>query len=174
MSPRQRRSEVRKRAKPTTVREIMTQEAVTVAPDASVARIAQLMDGRGISGLPVVDASLKLLGIVTDADLVSRNTRIETPPITAIAEDGSVAELSQDFRVRLRHKVGTQAKDVMTARVLTVGPDEDVEALASIMVKNGINMIPVVEKGRLVGVASRADVIRWMTREEWPMDARSR
>jgi len=105
---------------------------------------------------------------VTDADLVSRNTRIDMPPITAAAEDGSVAELPPDFRVRLRHNVGTRAKDVMTTRVLTVGPDQDVEALAETMVKNGINMIPVVEKGRLVGVASRADVIRWMTREESP------
>jgi CBS domain-containing protein len=150
------------------VREIMTTDAVTVPPDASVARMAQLMDGRAISGLPVVDASRKLLGIVTDADLVSRNTRIEMPAITAVAEDGSVAELPPDFRTRLRHKVGTQARDVMTTRVLTVGPDQDVEALAEIMVKNGINMIPVVEKGRLVGVASRADVIRWMTREDSP------
>lgn len=56
----------------------------------------------------------------------------------------------------------------MTSKVLTVGPDEDVEALAGIMVKDGINMVPVVEKGRLVGVASRADVIRWMTREDRP------
>lgn len=168
MSRKQRSTQARNPAPPTTVREIMTTDAVAVSPDASVARMAQLMDGRAISGLPVVDASRKLLGIVTDADLVSRNTRIDMPPITAVAEDGSVAELPPDFRMRLRHKVGTQAKDVMTTRVLTVGPDEDVEALAEIMVKNGINMIPVVEKGRLVGVASRADVIRWMTRDESP------
>jgi len=165
MNRKQRLTEVRKSAPPTTVREIMTTDAVTVPPDASVVRIAQLMDGRAISGLPVIDASRKLLGIVTDADLVSRNTRIDSPPVTALAEDGSVAELPPDFRDRLRHKVGTRATDVMTERVLTVGPDEDVETLAEIMVKNGINMIPVVEKGRLVGVASRADVIRWMTRD---------
>ncbi len=168
MIRKRRSTEVRRPAPPTTVREIMTTDAVTVPPDATVARIAQLMDGRAISGLPVVDASRKVLGIVTDADLVSRNTRIDMPPITAVAEDGSVAELPPDFRARLRHKVGTQAKDVMTTRVLTVGPDQDVETLAEIMVRNGINMIPVVEKGRLVGVASRADVIRWMTREESP------
>lgn len=168
MSRRQRSTEARGPAPWATVREIMTKDAVTVPPDASVARIAQLMDSRGISGLPVVDTARKVLGIVTDADLVSRNTRIEMPPITAVAEDGSVAELPPDFRARLRHKVGTQAKDVMTRRVLTASPDEDVETLAEIMVKNGINMIPVVEKDRLVGVASRADVIRWMTREDWP------
>ena len=168
MNRKQRLTEVRTPAVPTTVREIMTTDTVTVPPGASVARIAQLMDGRAISGLPVVGPSGKLLGIVTDADLVSRNTRIEMPPITAVAEDGSVAELPPDFRSRLRHKVGTQAKDVMTTRVLTIGPEQEVEALAAIMVKNGINMIPVVEKGGLVGVASRADVIRWMTREDSP------
>jgi CBS domain-containing protein len=168
MIRRKRSTETRRPAPPTTVREIMTTAPVTVPPDASVARIAELMDGRAISGLPVTNASRKLLGIVTDADLVSRNTRIEAPPITALAEDGSVAELPADFRARLRHKVGTRAKDVMTAKVFTVGPDEDVETLAQVMVKHGINMIPVVEKDRLVGVASRADVIRWMTRKDWP------
>ena len=168
MSRKQRLTEARRPAPPTTVREIMTTDVVTVPPDASVARIAQLMDGRAISGLPVIDGSRRLLGIVTDADLVSRNTRVEMPPITAVAEDGSVAELPPDFRVRLHHKVGTRAKDVMTTRVLTVGPDQDVEELAEIMVKNRINMIPVVETDRLVGVASRADVIRWMTREDSP------
>lgn len=169
MRRKQRSTEAPRPAPPTTVREIMTTDAVTVPPDATVARIAQLMDGRAISGLPVVDASRKVLGIVTDADLVLRNTRIDMPPITAVAEDGSVAELPPDFRARLRHKVGTKAKDVMTTRVLTAGPDEGVEALAEIMVKNGVNMIPVVEKGRLIGVASRADVIRWMTRDDWPV-----
>jgi CBS domain-containing protein len=148
----------------------MTSDAVTVSPKTSVVRIAQLMDGRAISGVPVVTEKGRVIGIVTDADLVSRNTRVEPPEIPDLLEEGVQVGPPAEFRRRLVHKVGTLAKDVMTEEVLTVGPDEDVETLASILVRNGINMVPVVEAGRLAGVVSRADVIRWMTRADGAKD----
>jgi CBS domain-containing protein len=155
----------------TTVREIMTTDVVTASLDTSIARIAQLMDGKAISGLPVVDEAWRVVGIVTDADLIVRNTRIEAPPYLPLLEGRIPLETPGHFQRRIRHMVGTQARDVMTEEVLTIGPDEDVEALAGIMVKKRIKLVPVVEGGRLVGVVSRSDVIRWMTRDDWPREA---
>jgi CBS domain-containing protein len=65
--------------------------------------------------------------------------------------------------------LGTQARDVMTPKVVTTSPDTEVEDLAALMVKQKINAVPVVEEGQLVGVVSRADVVRLMARDDgWP------
>lgn len=64
--------------------------------------------------------------------------------------------------------LGTEVRDVMTRDVLTIGPAEEREALAEMMVRHRVNPIPVVEAGRLVGVVSRADVVRTMARDLEP------
>jgi CBS domain-containing protein len=150
------------------VRDIMTEDAVSVKADTSIARIAQLMDAKAISGVPVVDDSARVIGIVTDFDLVVRNTPIDPPPFLPLLEGRIPLETQDHFNRRIRHMVGTTARDVMTEDVLTIGADEDVETLAKLMVKRKINLVPVVEGGRLKGVVSRADIIRWMTRDHWP------
>jgi len=156
------------------VRDIMTVEAVTVKADTSVGRIAQLMDAKAISGVPVVDEASRVIGIVTDFDLVVRNTPIDPPAFLPLLEGRIPLETQDHFQRRIRHMVGTEARDVMTEDVLTIGADEDVEALAKLMVKNRVNLVPVVEGGRLAGVVSRADVIRWMTKDHWPAEGASR
>lgn len=155
------------------VRDIMTLDAVTVKAGTSVGRIAQLMDGNAISGVPVVDEASRVIGIVTDFDLVVRNTPIDPPAFLPLLEGRIPLETQDHFERRIRHMVGTEARDVMTEDVLTIGADEDVEALAKLMVKNGVNLVPVVEGGRLAGVVSRADVIRWMTKDHWPAEGAS-
>ncbi len=152
------------------VRDIMTGNVVSVKADTSVARIAQLMDGKAVSGVPVVDGENRVIGIVTDFDLVVRNTPIDPPPFLPLLEGRIPLETQDHFNRRIRHMVGTQARDVMTEDVLTIGADEDLETLAKLMVKRKINLVPVVEQGLLVGVVSRADVIRWMTKDHWPSE----
>jgi CBS domain-containing protein len=155
------------------VRDLMTIDVVSVKGGTSVGRIAQLMDGKAISGIPVVDDAGRVIGIVTDFDLVVRNTPIDPPPFLPLLEGRIPLETQGHFERRIRHMVGTEARDVMTEEVTTIGPDESVEALAQIMVKQRLNLVPVIESGRLVGVVSRADVIRWMTRDHWPADPAS-
>ncbi len=150
------------------VRDIMTVGAVTVKADTSVGRIAQLMDGHAISGVPVVDEAGSVIGIVTDFDLVVRNTPIDPPAFLPLLEGRIPLETQDHFERRIRHMVGTEARDIMTEDVLTISADDDVEALAKLMVKNVVNLVPVVEGERLAGVVSRADVIRWMTKDHWP------
>lgn len=150
------------------VRDIMTEEVVSAKADTSVGRIAQLMNTHGISGVPVVDDANRVIGIVTDFDLVVRNTPIDPPPFLPLLEGRIPLESQGHFERRIRHMVGTEARDLMTEDVITIGADEDVETLARLMVKNKINLVPVVEASRLAGVVSRADVVRWMTRDHWP------
>jgi CBS domain-containing protein len=147
------------------VREIMTSSVVVAAPDTSVNAVAQLMGKGSISGVPVVDTTGRVVGIVSELDLIVRNARFEPPAFFQILDGRIPIETPGHYRKRLRHMLGTEVRDVMTEEVVTVGPDEDVETLADLMVRKRVNPIPVIEGGRLVGIVSRADIIRMMARD---------
>jgi CBS domain-containing protein len=148
------------------VREIMTTEVVTVRRDTSVNDIAKLMGERDISGIPVVDESNHVVGIVTELDMIVRNTRLEIPAFIQILDLARIPlERPGHYRDRLRHMLGAQAADIMTEQVITIGPDAEAQDLAELMVKRRLNPVPVVENDVLVGIVSRADLIRMMARE---------
>ena len=148
------------------VREIMTTEVVTVRRDTSVNDIAKLMRERDISGIPVVDESNHVVGIVTELDMIVRNTRLELPAFIQILDLARIPlEMPGHYRDRLRHMLGAQAADIMTEQVIAIGPEAEAQDLAELMVKRRLNPVPVVENGVLVGIVSRADLIRMMARE---------
>ena len=144
------------------VREIMATDVVTVRRDTSVNDIARLMSERDISGIPVVDDAHHVVGIVTELDVIVRNTRLEMPAFIQILDGRIPLETPGHYRKRLQHMLGTHAADIMTAEVVAIGPDDTVEDLAELMVKRRFNPVPVVENGVLVGIVSRADLIRMM------------
>jgi len=148
------------------VREIMTTEVVTVRRDTSVHDIAKLMGERDISGIPVVDESNHVVGIVTELDMIVRNTRLELPAFIQILDLARIPlEMPGHYRDRLRHMLGARAADIMTEQVMAIGPEAEAQDLAELMVKRRLNPVPVVENGVLVGIVSRADLIRMMARE---------
>lgn len=146
------------------VRDVMTTEVVTADPDTSVNLVARLMAGKDISGIPVVDGG-ELIGIVTELDLIVRNTRLKPPAFFALLDARIPLETPAHYHERLRHMLGTLARDVMTEEVVTIGPDEELETLAEVMVKRRVNPLPVVEDGALVGIVSRSDIIGMMARD---------
>ena len=147
------------------VRDIMTREVVVAHPDTAVNLVAQLMSGRDISGVPVADKEQHVVGIVTELDMIVRNTRLEPPAFFRILDGRIPLETPAHYRKRVQHMLGALARDVMTEEVVTIGPDEDVEVLADLMVKQRVNPVPVVEEGQLVGIVSRADIIKMMARD---------
>ena len=148
------------------VREIMTTDVVTVQPDTSVNKIATLMHEHQITGLPVVDDARHVVGIVTELDMIVRNTRLELPAFIQILDLARIPlEMPGHYRNRLRHMLGTSAGDLMTEDVVTISPDAEIEDLADLMVKRRVNPVPVTENGVLVGIVSRADLIRMMAHE---------
>jgi CBS domain-containing protein len=147
------------------VREIMATDVVTVRRDTSVNDIARLLSERDIGGVPVVDDAHHVVGIVTELDMIVRNTRLEMPTFIQILDGRIPLETPGHYRKRLQHMLGTHAADIMTAEVVAIGPDDTVEDLAELMVKRRFNPVPVVENGILVGIVSRADLIRMMAHE---------
>lgn len=146
------------------VRDIMTEAVLTVKADASVNDVAKLLGQRDISGVPVVDDQQHVIGIITELDLIVRNTRLEMPRFIEVLDWGRIPlEWPSHLRERLQHMLGTEARDVMTTKVMTIGPDADVEKLAELMVKQRVNPVPVVaDDGRLIGIVSRADLVDMM------------
>ena len=148
------------------VRDIMTQDVVSVKRDTSINAIAKVMGARDISGVPVVDDESRVVGIITELDLIVRNTRLDMPHFVQILDLGVIPlELPGHYQERLKHMLGMRAEDVMSREVVTIGPDDGVEALAELMVKRRVNPVPVVENGKLIGIVSRADLIDMMAAE---------
>ena len=149
------------------VSEIMTHDVMTVKRETSVNEVAKLMCAHDISGVPVVDDEHHVVGIITELDLIVRNTRLEMPHFVAVMDWGRIPlERPKHARDRLQHMLGTQAADIMTEKVETIGPDAAVEDLAELMVKHRFNPVPVVdEAGKLIGIVSRADLIDMMAEQ---------
>jgi CBS domain-containing protein len=147
------------------VGDIMSTNVVTIRPQTTVNQIAQLMSEHDISGLPVVDDAGQVLGIVTELDMIARNARFKMPTYFVILDSIIYLETPKHFQERLEHVLGTTAEEIMSKPAATIAPDAKIEELADLMVNQRKNPIPVVEKGRLVGIVSRSDIIRWMIQE---------
>lgn len=148
------------------VSELMTREVITVHPDTPVVEIARKMLQNDISGLPVVDHDGRLVGIVTEADLVVRNANVHFPTFLQILDARIYLTSTRHFEEELRRALGTVASDVMTREVQTVKPDDDISVAATLMVDKRLNPIPVLGDGRLQGIISRSDIIRHILAQE--------
>jgi CBS domain-containing protein len=138
-------------------RDLMTTDLVTLPPETPLAAVAQLFAARGISGAPVVDAEGKLLGMVTEADLMRRLAAPEDrPPGWVIRLFSPAGRQARDFA----RTHGRTAADVMTRTLVTAEEDTPIEKLAKAFEEKRIRRVPVTREGRLVGVVSRADLIR--------------
>ena len=149
------------------VSDIMTKDVLTVKRDTSVNEVAKLLGARNISGVPVVDDENHVVGIITELDLIVRNTRLEMPRFIEVMDWGRIPlERPKHAQERLQHMLGTQAADIMTEKVVTTGPDAPMEDVAELMVKRRVNPVPVVdETGKLIGIISRADLVDMMAAE---------
>ena len=154
------------------VREIMTREVITVRSDTSVIAIARILRDNAISGLPVVDAEGRVIGIITELDLIARHARPHFPTYFAFLDSIIYLESTKRYRESMRHILATTAGELMTTPVVTVGPDMDVQDLATLMVEEHVNPVPVVEdEDRLVGIVSHTDVLELLFRAEPPEQA---
>ena len=138
-------------------RELMSTNLVVVPPETPVTAVASLLASRGISAVPVVDGSGAPVGIVTDGDLIRRLADEKPGPVAWFF---GLFKDSAKLADRFAKAHGKTARDVMTADLAAVGGDAGAEEIARLMEKGGIRRVPVVEDGKLVGIVSRADLLR--------------
>lgn len=141
------------------VSQIMTQPAVSVGPDASVRDIARLLLRNRISGVPVVDADNRPIGMVSEGDFLNeqlpeRETRREWwLNVLAGGQD-----ISAEYVRHLEHARST-ARQIMSQPAITVSQDDDLRSVAGLFDQRRIKRAPVVRDGRLVGIVTRADLL---------------
>jgi CBS domain-containing protein len=154
------------------VREIMTRDVITARPDTTVIAVAHIFRDNAISGMPVVDHEGKVVGIITEVDLIARHARPHFPAYIAFLDSIIYLESTRRYRESMRHILATKADELMTTPVVTVGPDMDVQDLATLMVERRVNPVPVVEdEDRLVGIVSHTDLLELLLKAEAPEQA---
>ena len=146
-------------------KDIMTTDVVTVAPEATVEEVAKIITDRGISGVPVVDANGEVVGIVTEGDIIARSKKLHIPTHFQLLGGVIYLESTKKLEKDLQKMVAFQVKDLMTTEVFTVSPEASVEEIATVMTEERVNRIPVVDRGKLVGIISRADIVRTLIRK---------
>jgi CBS domain-containing membrane protein len=139
------------------VKDIMTRDVVTVTKDADIHEVSSLLAERGISGMPVVDDQHVVIGVITEADVLS---------MSGVKRGHTIKEI-------IGHLLGEPlpgrgkgtVRDFMSASPITVHPDADVREAAAILDKRRIKRLPVVDEGgRLLGIISRADIVKAMVK----------
>lgn len=148
-------------------KEIMTSPVSTVKPGTPVAQIARLLCQKHISGVPVVDDTGKVVGIVTEIDLIKRHARVHFPIYLPFFDSLIFLESPRRYQEEVRRALGTTAQEIMTQPVNTATPDTDIEKIATLMVDERANPIPILDaKGALVGIVSHTDIVRLVEQAE--------
>jgi CBS domain-containing protein len=144
-----------------TVRDIMDSSPATVRPDSPVEEVVSTLRQNELPGLPVVDDEGRVVGIVTEADLVLPDDGgdLHIPHYINLFGGTIFLEPLSRFEERLRKAFASKAADMMSADPDTVAPDTTVQEAARLIHETGHNRLPVVEDGRLVGVVTRVDVL---------------
>lgn len=139
-------------------KDIMNANVVSVTPDTAIGEIAKLLADRHISAAPVVDADNRIVGIVSEGDLVRRADRstFKGPKAWWLAFVASPERRARDY---IRDH-GTRAQDVMTREVVSVAEDASLHEIAVLLEKHRIKRVPVTRDGRLAGIVSRANLLR--------------
>ncbi len=137
--------------------DVMTVRVVTIEPDATVQTAAKLMLDRGVSALPVVDKSGRLVGIISEGDLVRRaETGTERKASWWLTFVSGADQLAHDF-VKAH---GTKVSDVMSRQVVVANPETPLREVARLLESHRIKRVPVLEGDLVIGVVSRANLLQ--------------
>lgn len=137
--------------------DVMSRNVATVTPDTPITEIAEILLGRHISAVPVVDGAGAVIGIVSEGDLIRRQEiGTDKHPSWWLHLLTAPEDQARDYVKSHGHK----ASDVMTGKVVSVGPDTPLDEVATLLERHHIKRVPVVDNGKLAGIVSRADLIR--------------
>ena len=142
----------------------MTTEVISVSPETLVSDLTQTLAGQ-IGGVPVVDADGRLVGIVTQTDLVERVQDLEMPPAINILDFHVYLQIPSHLFHKVQKMLGVTVADIMTPEPLTVPPDTPVPEIAALMDKQKVHTIPVTRAGKIVGIIGKMDLVRALAQE---------
>lgn len=147
----------------TTAKDIMTKEVITIKADTPIRDIARLLSKNNIAGVPVVDDENHVVGIVSEADIVVKIARPHLPAHIQLLGGIIYLERMQDVMDELKKITAYCAKDIMTTKVVTITEDASIEDVATLMVDERVNRVPVIKDKKITGIITRSDLVKTMT-----------
>lgn len=142
------------------VGEIMTRDVLSVNTKTTLREAVRLMNDRNISGLPVVDNDGKLRGIVSESDVIRLKRKLHMPDYIQLLENMLNNAHPEEFAAEIKRALDMPVSEFMTKNVVTVTESASLAEVTRLLVERGINRLPVVREGKVVGIVTRRDVIR--------------
>src|SRR4030042_2919893 len=140
-------------------KDIMTSDVIKTKPDTTLEDLARALMRHQINGMPVVDDNGNLIGIVTENDLISKNSRLHIPTILRLF-DAYIPLGTSRLESGIKKMAATNVGDICTKDVITVKDETSVEDIATIMTEKKIHLLPVLKEGKLVGIIGKNNIIR--------------
>ncbi|MFH1239346.1 MAG: CBS domain-containing protein [bacterium] len=141
-------------------KDIMTTKVLTVSPDMGIPEVAQFLLKNDISGAPVVDDKNKLIGIITEDDLIFQDKKVHIPTMINILGAVIYLESFKHFEKEMEKIMGGKVADIMVKEVITVTEETDIQDIATLMTEKNIHLFPVMKNEAIAGIVGKADVLK--------------
>jgi len=142
------------------VRDIMQTDVLAVGADTTVRELADILAQNKISGVPVVDAERRVIGMVSEADVIVQDAELHFPYYIPLLDSVIYLQSINKFEQRLKKMFGTKVADIMSREVFEISPEASVHDAATVMADHKVNRLPVTEGRRLLGIVTRGDIVR--------------
>ncbi len=150
-----------------TVGEVMTPNPITVKPETPLQEAIKLLAEHRISGLPVLDDNQKLIGIISDTDLMWQESGVDTPPYIMLLDSIIYLQSPARHDKELHKALGQTVGEVMSDGPISIQPQQTLREAAHLMNEKKIRRLPVLDPDteQLIGILSQGDIIRDMAKD---------
>jgi CBS domain-containing protein len=142
------------------VKDIMTRELITISPETEIIQATKLLLENRINGIPVTDETGKLVGILCQSDLIAQQKKLPIPSFFTFLDGLITLTSMKQIEKQVQKIAAITVAQAMTPNPVTVQPDTDIEKVAALMVDRSFHTIPVVDKGELVGIIGKEDILK--------------
>lgn len=147
-------------------KDIMTNDVIVAKKGDTISKVASILISGKIGGLPVVDENNKVIGIISETDIIKKEKRVHSTPFINILEGIIFLDDFNKMEKDLKEIAAYNVEDLMSTNIVTVHEEDAFDNIANIMIKKSINRVPVVdEENRLKGIICRYDIIKAMYNE---------
>jgi CBS domain-containing protein len=141
-------------------KDIMTKEVICVSPETEVVQVAKLLLEKHLNGLPVLDRKGRLVGMICQSDLIFQQKKIPLPSVFTLLDSPILSNSPDRIEREVAKMAAITVEQAMTPDPVSVDPETPLEEIATIMVKRSIHSLPVLDRGRVVGMIGKEDLLR--------------
>ena len=145
-----------------TAKDFITSNVYSMTEETGLKELAAMFVEHRVTAMPVVDEDGKLVGMVSQTDLVEQDKPLHIPTVISLFDWVIYLESEKKFQDEVKKVTARKVSEICSREPVTCGPDTPLSEIASLMVDNKVHLVPVVEKDVLVGVVARLDLIRSM------------